>query len=152
MCDLNTLSDYGTNLCSILRNSIGEAEIRRRQTAENTECRDRGARQRKRGLKGVAAQRLLRLLLPNGHIKRRDGKLDRVLWSARVYFNAEYSVSTELMELHVDIITTRLKARLRENCAALFYKPTHLLKPYVISRGVYYSHGSMIQLNIHMQN
>lgn len=37
----------------------------------------------------------------------------------KVSFNAEYSNSTDLMELCADIITTRLKAYLREDCALL---------------------------------
>lgn len=44
----------------------------------------------------------------------------------RVSFNAEDSNSTELMELSVDIITTWLKAYLREDWALLFSKPTTL--------------------------
>lgn len=57
--------------------------------------------------------------------------MDRVLQRVmeieiRVSFNAEYSNSTDLMVLCVDIITTWLKAYLSEDRAVLFSKPTTL--------------------------
>lgn len=57
--------------------------------------------------------------------------MDRVLQRVmeieiRVSFNAEYSNSTDLMVLCVDIITTWLKAYLSEDRTVLFSKPTTL--------------------------